>query len=76
MSEVLLWCNDSNTYDTTHMFPQNIKKHHIETRIPEKFKVYQRYCLLLLNACIYCIKVSWLFLNNKNKNFGQNSKGF
>ena len=25
---------------TTHMFPQNIKKHHMETRIPEKFKVY------------------------------------
>ena len=25
---------------TTHMFPQNVKKHHMETRIPEKFKVY------------------------------------
>ena len=25
---------------TTHMFPQNIKNHHMETRKPEKFKVY------------------------------------
>ena len=24
----------------THMFPQNIKTHHMKTRIPEKFKVY------------------------------------
>ena len=27
----------------------------------------KRYRLLLLNACIYCIKVSWLFLNIKKK---------
>ena len=28
--------------------------------------------LLLLNCCIYGIDTSWLFLNIKNENFGQN----